>query len=100
MAKSEPTLSRKTWRMAEVNLVKATLKERGAEDQRRADAWLKTREAELEAIVGRLYDGLDLPGMQKLMNKIYEVTAPLFAEFDRNFAAGYPAEFRKATIGV
>jgi hypothetical protein len=86
--------------MAEVNLVKATLKERGAEDQRRADAWLKTREAELEAIVGRLYDGLDLPGMQKLMNKIYEVTAPLFAEFDRNFAAGYPAEFRKATIGV
>ena len=33
-------------------------------------------------------------------HKIYEVTAPLFAEFDRIFAAGYPAEFQKATIGV
>jgi hypothetical protein len=30
MAKSEPTLSRKTWHTAEVNLVKATLKERRA----------------------------------------------------------------------
>ena len=96
MAKSNS----KTWRTVDVNLVKGALKERKAEDQRRADAWLKAREAELEAVLGRTYDGMDLPGIPELLAELYKAVAPFIAEFDRRFAAAYPAEFAKASLGV
>jgi len=87
---------RKVWRTAEVSLVKGALKERKAEDQHRADAWLKAR----EAVLGRTYDGMDVPGIPQLLGKAYEVMAPIIAEFNRLFAAAHPAEFAKATLGV
>src|SRR6185312_3609620 len=94
------TSSRKPWRVSEVNLVKGTLKQRQAEDQRRADAWLKTREAELEAVLGRTYDGMDVPGIPELVAKMQQMLAPLIAEFNRLYAAAYPAEFANARIGL
>jgi hypothetical protein len=100
MAKTEPNSTRKTWRTPEVTLVKGALKQRQAEDQRRADAWLKTREAELEAVVGRNYDGMDVPGIPELLSKLHTVMAPFIAEFDRLYTTQYPAEFAKASIGL
>ena len=94
------TSSRKPWRISEVNLVKGTLKQRQAEDQRRGDAWLKTREAELEAVLGRTYEGMDVPGIPELVAKMQQVLAPLVAEFDRLYKAAYPAEFAKARIDL
>jgi hypothetical protein len=94
------TSNRKPWRPGELNLVKGALRERKAEDQRRTDAWLKAREAELEAILGRTYDGMDVPGIPELLAKAYEVMAPIIAEFDRLFAAAYPTEFAHAKLGV
>ena len=94
------TANRKIWRAAEVNLVKSTLKQRQAEDQKRADAWLKNREAELEAVLGRSYDGMDVPGIPELLAELHRVMAPYIAEFDRLFAAAYPAEFARAKIGL
>jgi hypothetical protein len=95
-----PTSDRKAWRISEVNLAKSTLKQRQAEDQRRADAWLKTREAELEAVLGRTYDGMDVPGIPELLAELHKVMAPYIAEFDRLFTAAHPAEFAKASIGL
>ena len=43
------TSAQKTWRAAELNLVKGASKQRQAEDKLRTDAWAKNREAELEA---------------------------------------------------
>src|SRR3954454_23040659 len=100
MAKSNPDSSRKTWRTSEVNLVKGTLKQRQAEDQRRADAWRATREAELEAVVNRSYDGMDVPGIPELLTELHAVMAPYIEQFDRLFTAAYPAEFTKASIGL
>jgi hypothetical protein len=94
------TSSRKPWRVSEVNLVKGKLKQRQAEDQRRSDAWLKTREAELEAVLGRTYDGMDVPGIPELLANLQEMMAPYIAEFDRLYTAAYPAEFAKASIGL
>lgn len=96
----EPTSGRKTWRTAEVNLVKGTLKARQAEDERRSNAWRASREAELEAVLGRKYDGMDVPGIPELLSELQKVMAPYIAEFDRLFAAAYPAEFAKASIGL
>jgi hypothetical protein len=97
---SKPASDRDTWRVAEVNLVKGTLKERPAEDQRCADAWLKTWEAELEAVLGRTYDGMDVPGIPELLSALQAVMAPFIAKFDRLYADAYPAEFAKAGIGL
>lgn len=94
------TSDRKPWRVSEVNLVKGTLKQRQAEDQRHADTWLKTREAELEAVIGRDYDGMDVPGIPELLAELHEVMAPYIAEFDRLYTEAYPAEFAKASIGL
>src|SRR3954453_22338483 len=94
------TSSRKPWRFSEVNLVRGTLKQRQAEDQRRADAWLKNREAELEAVTGRTYDGMDVPGIPELLAELHEMMAPYIAEFDRLYAAAYPAEFAKARLSL
>ena len=100
MAKPNPDSSRKTWRTSEVNLVKGTLKERRAEDQRRADAWRATREAELEAVINRSYDGMDVPGIPELLAEAHVALAPYIEKFDRLFTAAYPAEFAKASIGL
>jgi hypothetical protein len=93
-------MAKPTWRTAEVNLVKGALKARQAEDKARADAWLRDREAELEAVVGRSYNGLDVPGIPELMQELYTAAAPYIAEFDRLFTKYYPAEFAKAKLGV
>src|ERR1700757_3351048 len=91
------TSDRKHWRVSELNLVKGASKQRQAEDRLRADAWQKTREAELEAVVNRTYDGMDIPEIAALVAKLSEIAAPYIAEFDRLFAEHYPAEFAKAT---
>jgi hypothetical protein len=84
------TSTRKTWRTAELNLVKGASKQRQAEDKLRADAWQKNREAELEAVVNRSYNGMDIPEIAALVAKASEVMAPYIAEFDRLFAEHYP----------
>lgn len=89
---------KKVWRQAEVNLVKGALKERRAEDQRRADAWRATREAELEAVLGRSYDGMDVPGIPELLAKAQAAVAPYIEEYNRLFVGAYPAEFARATL--
>jgi hypothetical protein len=94
------TVNRKTWRVAELNLVKGASKQRQAEDKLRADAWQKTREAELEAVLGRSYDGMDVPGIPEIIAEASRLMAPLIAEFDRLYTAAYPAEFAKATLGI
>jgi hypothetical protein len=91
---------RKVWRTSELNLVKGASKQRQAEDKLRADAWQKTREAELEAVLGRSYDGMDVPGIPEIIAEASRLMAPLIAEFDRLYTAAYPAEFAKATLGV
>ncbi|MBV8091550.1 MAG: hypothetical protein JO139_18645 [Alphaproteobacteria bacterium] len=92
------TFDRKTWRVSEVNLVEAAAKHRQAEDQRRADVWQAAREAELEAVLGRTYDGRDIPGVSELIAEAEQVLASYIARFDRLFAEHYPAEFAKATL--
>jgi hypothetical protein len=52
---------KKPWRVSELGLVKGAAKQRQQEDRLRADAWQKTREAELEAVVNRSYTGMDIP---------------------------------------
>jgi hypothetical protein len=94
------TVDRKKWRAAELNLVKGASKQRQAEDKLRADAWMKTREAELEAVLGRSYNGMDVPGIPEIIAEASRLMAPLIAEFDRLYAAAYPAEFAKATLGI
>jgi hypothetical protein len=94
------TVDRKTWRVAELNLVKGASKQRQAEDRLRADAWEKTREAELEAVVNRTYDGMDIPAIAALVVELSKVAAPYIAEFDRLFAEAYPAEFAKAALRI
>jgi hypothetical protein len=56
----DPTFGRKTWRTTDLNLVKGALGARRAEDERRADAWRTRCEAELEAVLGSKYDGMDV----------------------------------------
>jgi hypothetical protein len=90
--------SRRPWRVSELNLVKGASKQRQAEDQLRAEAWAKTREAELEAVVNRTYDGMDIPEIAALVAMASEVMGPYIADFDRLFAEHYPAEFAKAEL--
>ena len=93
---------RKPWKVSELNLVKGLSKQRQAEDRARADAWHKTREAELEAVVGRTYDGMDIPEIREVVSRAQTLMQPYIEEFDRLFRAHYPAEFARArlTIGV
>ncbi len=91
---------RKPWRTSELNLVKGAAKQRQAEDRLRADAWQKNREAELEAVVNRTYDGMDIPEIRAVVEAASNAMAPYIAEFDRVFAEHYPAEFTKATLGI
>jgi hypothetical protein len=94
------TADRKPWRVAELNLVKGASKQRQTEDKLRADAWQKTREAELEAVVNRWYDGMDIPEIAAVVAELIKLAAPYIAKFDRLFAEHYPAEFAKATLSV
>jgi hypothetical protein len=91
---------RRPFRASEVGLVGRVSKARQAEDRMRADAWEKNREAELEAVVNRTYDGRDVPGIPELLTELAEVVKPYIAEFDRLFTAAYPAEFTKATLSI
>jgi hypothetical protein len=54
----------------------------------------------LEAVVGRTYDGMEVPGILELLNQLHEVMAPYIAEFDRLYTEAYPAEFAKASISL
>jgi hypothetical protein len=94
---------RRKWSVSELNLVKGASKTRQSEDRLRADAWRKTREAELEAVVNRSYDGMEIPEIRELVAKAAEVVRPFIEEFDRLAAEHYPAEFarpRMSGIGV
>jgi hypothetical protein len=92
--------NRKHWRVSELNLVKGASKQRQAEDRFRAEAWAKTREAELEAVVNRTYDGMHIPEIAALVAKASEAVAPFIREFDRIFAEHYPADFAKARLSL
>jgi hypothetical protein len=94
------TSAQKTWRFAELNLVKGASKQRQAEDKLRADSWQKNREAELEAVVNRTYNGMDIPEIRAVVEAASKAMAPYIAEFDRLFAEHYPAEFAKAALGI
>jgi hypothetical protein len=87
------------WRLSELNLVKGAAKQRQSEDKLRADAWRKNREAELEAVVNRTYDGMEIPAMRELVAKFSELAAPYIAEFDRVAAEHYPAQFARPKLG-
>lgn len=91
---------RKKWTAGELNLVGRASKNRQAEDKLRADVWQKNREAELEAVVNRLYDGLDIPEIAALVTKAREAVAPFIPEYDRLFAKYHPAEFARARMAL
>jgi hypothetical protein len=87
------------WKVQELNLVKGASKARQSEDRLRADAWRKNREAELEAVVNRSYDGMEFPDVRALIDKASEVFRPIIEEFDRLIAEHYPAEFARPRLG-
>ena len=74
---AKPESARKPWRVSELNLVKGSAKQRQAEDKLRADAWEKNREAELESVVNRSYDGMDVPGIPEVIAEASRLMAPL-----------------------
>jgi hypothetical protein len=86
------------FRTSEVNLVKGAAKQRQAEDRLRADAWRKQREAELEAVVNRSYDGSEIPEIRALVERFSEAAAPFVAEFERLAQEHYPAVFARPRL--
>jgi hypothetical protein len=90
----------KPWPTKDLNIVKGAAKQRQAEDRLRADAWQKNREAELEAVVNRSYDGMDIPECRAAVEELSALAAPFIKRFDKAFAEHYPAEFAKATLSV
>jgi hypothetical protein len=88
------------WSVSELNLVKGASKTRQSEDRLRADAWRKNREAELEAVVNRIYDGMEIPAVRELIGKLSDVARPFIEEFDRLVAEHYPAEFARPRLGI
>jgi hypothetical protein len=93
------TVGRK-WTISELNLVKGAAKTRQSEDRLRADAWRKNREAELEAVVNRSYDAMEIPEIRELVVKLSNVARPFIEEFDRLVAEHYPAEFARPRLGI
>jgi hypothetical protein len=71
------------WTVPELNLVRGASKQRQAEDRLRADAWRKNREAELEAVVNRSYDGMEIPEIRELIGKLSDLARPYIEKFDR-----------------
>jgi hypothetical protein len=96
----ELAMTGRKWRVSELNLVKGASKQRQAEDRLRADAWRKTREAELEAVVNQTYDGMEVPEMRALLDQASKLMAPIIAEWDRLAAEHYPAEFARPRLGI
>ena len=94
-----PEAGRK-WTVSELNLVKGASKQRQSEDRARADAWRKTREAELEAVVNRTYDGMEVAEIRALVEELSRVAAPFIARFNELVAEHYPAEFSRPTLGI
>jgi hypothetical protein len=92
--------SGRKWYTKELNLVRGASKTRQAEDRLRADAWRKNREAELEAVVNRAYDGMEFPEIRELIGRLSELAAPFIGEFDRLIAERYPAEFARPKLGI
>jgi hypothetical protein len=88
------------WSVSELNLVKGASKTRQSEDRLRADAWRKNREAELEAVVNRIYDGMEIPAVRELIGKLSDVARPFIEEFDRLVAEHYPAKFARPRLGI
>lgn len=88
------------WKVGELNLVKGAAKQRQSEDRLRADAWRKEREAELEAVVNRSYDGMEFPEIRALVDKASALMKPLIEEFDRLTAQHYPAEFSRPRLRI
>ena len=79
------------WSVSELNLVKGAARTRQSEDRLRTDAWRKTREAELEAVVNRAYVGMEIPEIRDVVSKAAEAVRPFIEEFDRLAAEHYPA---------
>src|SRR3954451_19500585 len=92
--------SGRKWTVGELNIVKGATKQRQAEDRARADAWRKTREAELEAVVNRTYNGMEVPEARALVEELSQVAAPYIARFNELVAEHYPAEFSRPTLGI
>ena len=88
------------WTISELNLVKGAAKTRQSEDRLRADAWRKTREAELEAVVNKVYDAMEIPEVAALIGKLTDVVRPFIEEFDRLIEEAYPAEFSRPKLHI
>jgi hypothetical protein len=93
-------MSSKPWPVKDLNLVRGAAKQRQGEDRLRADAWRKEREAELEAVVNRTYDGCEIPEMAALKAEFAAIVAPYIDKFDRLAAKHYPAEFSRPRLVV
>ena len=93
------TVGRK-WRAGELNLVSRASKQRAAEDRARADAWRKQREAELEAVVNKTYDGMENPKIRALVDRLNALAAPVIEEFNQLVAEEYPAEFSRPRLMI
>lgn len=89
-----------TWKVRDLNLVRGAAKQRQSEDRLRAEAWRKEREAELEAVVNRSYNGMEVPEIRALVDQASALMRPLIEEFDRLVAEHYPAEFSRPTLGI
>ena len=88
-------MAARKWRVGELNLVSRASKQRAAEDRARADAWRKQREAELEAVVNKTYNGMENPKIRALVDRLNALAAPVIQEFDQLVAEEYPAEFSR-----
>lgn len=86
------------WKVQDLNLVTRASRARQSEDRLRAASWRENREAELEAVVERSYDGMEFPDVRALIDKASEVMRPIIEEFDRLIAEHYPAEFARPTL--
>lgn len=93
-------MSGRKWKVSELNLVNRASKQRAAEDRVRADAWRAQREAELEAVVNRAYDGLEYPQIRQVVDRLNELAAPHIKEFNRLVAEHYPAEFSRPRLMI
>ena len=57
-------------------------------------------EAQLEAIVNREYDGMEIPEIRALVEKASKVLDPCIEEFNRLAAKHFPAEFSRPTMSL
>jgi hypothetical protein len=90
----------KPWRVRDLGIVRGAAKQRQQEDRLRADAWQRNREAELEAVVNKEYDAMDVPGVPELLAELSRITEPYFARFDALVTEAYPAEFSRPSIAI